>query len=209
MTPRTQMTARRALALLALCLGAAAAFAGSQTRTARVDAADARAADAERAIPAIEVARWIRERREHVHIVDVRALADYDVDHIPAAEHFAFGDLAKSALSPADTIVLYADDAEHVRPAVALLQSRGFSHVRFVRGGLYEWADDVMNPTIAADAPDSVRARFAETSKISRYFGGVPHVRYLTTPGDNAAGRTTPDFIRRNDALSRIRGRGC
>jgi hypothetical protein len=38
------------------------------------------------------------------------------------------------------------------------------------------WIDEVMNPTITADAQPSARAAYERASIVSRYFGGVPRV---------------------------------
>jgi hypothetical protein len=89
------------------------------------------------------------------------------------------------------------------------VRALGHQQVYFLRGGLYEWLDDVMNPAIAATASDSARDEFERIAAISRYFGGVPRIgaSVSSQPSipiphkrDDGAGSTT---------VARVRGRGC
>jgi hypothetical protein len=83
--------------------------------------------------------------------------------------------------------------------------------VYFLRGGLYEWLDGVMNPSIAENASDSARNAFKQVSAISRYFGGVPRI------GDPVSSQPSIALPEKKDAgqsqssaaVARVRGRGC
>jgi hypothetical protein len=81
--------AYRILAGSALVLGLLAAFAGSPVaaRNARVDVATlARTVEREDDhVTAIELARWIRDKRQGLRIVDVRDSAAFRDYHIPGA----------------------------------------------------------------------------------------------------------------------------
>jgi hypothetical protein len=68
--------------------------------------------------------------------------------------------------------------------------------VFFLRNGLHEWLDDVLSPTIAADAPAEAQAAFARVAELSRWFGGMPR----TLTGHAAA--TSEEALR-------TRRRGC
>jgi hypothetical protein len=48
--------------------------------------------------------------------------------------------------------------------------------VYFLRGGLGEWLDDVMNPVIPAHAAADLKETFKRTEELSQYFGGHPTV---------------------------------
>ena len=70
----------------------------------------------------------------------------------------------------------------------------GHERVYFLRGGLADWVDEVLNPKrLSSASPDEI-ARFERIAALSRYFGGVPRVvepsgRCSSTPGD--VGRPT------------------
>jgi 3-mercaptopyruvate sulfurtransferase SseA len=78
-----------------------------------------------------------------------------------------------------------------------LLRANGHRDVYFLRGGLLDWMEDVMSPTLPADTS---RAR---VSALSRYFGGVPRVDAPSVP---AAADPAPTA---GAAVARARRRGC
>jgi rhodanese-related sulfurtransferase len=140
---------RRILAAAAAILGVLALFAGE---------APERSAGA--TIQPVELAEWIRDRRPHLRVVDVRAEADFDVYHLPRAERLT----PATTFAADDTIVLVAGGSVRAR------------NVYVLRGGVQAWIDEVLNPTITADAAPSARAAYERASIVSRYFGGVPRV---------------------------------
>jgi rhodanese-related sulfurtransferase len=150
---------RGALAAVAALLGVLALFAGSpfRARPAVVD------------VTAVELAEWIRDRKPELRIIDVRTEEQYDAYHLPRAERMDFGSLPSAPFKPDETIVLVSGDERAA-------QAFGNRKVYFLRGGLREWIDDVMNPTIAENASPAARAAFQRASVVSRYFGGVPRV---------------------------------
>lgn len=137
---------RRIFATVAAILGILALFAGK--------------APAIQSVPPVELAEWIRDRKPNLRIVDVRRQAEFDDYHLPRAERFT----SSTAFAPDDTIVLVAGGSVHAR------------NVYVLRGGVRAWIDEVMNPTITADAPASAHIAFQRASIVSRYFGGVPRV---------------------------------
>jgi hypothetical protein len=48
--------------------------------------------------------------------------------------------------------------------------------VYFLRGGVNEWLEDVINPTLRANALAKDSIAFDGVSALSRYFGGTPRV---------------------------------
>jgi rhodanese-related sulfurtransferase len=156
---------RRALAAAAAILGVLALFAGKPR--------------AIQSIAPIELAEWIRDRKPNLRIVDRRTEAEFDEYHLPRAERFT----STMTFAPDDTIVLVAGGSVHAQKVYVL------------RGGIQAWIDEVMNPTITADAPPSVRAAYERASVVSRYFGGVPRVVDKLPP------------VRANAAA--VRRRGC
>ncbi|MEP6506936.1 MAG: rhodanese-like domain-containing protein [Gemmatimonadales bacterium] len=211
---RTELRANlyRPLALAALVLGGLASVAGSPVAAsnALVDVSNlAKTVDREDDhVTAIELAGWIKERRGGVRIVDVRDSAEFEEYHIPGAERVSLSDLVTTPFRRDETIVLYSDGGAHAAQGWVFLRSLGYKRVYFLRGGLYEWLDDVMNPALSIDATDSARGAFKKVAEISRYFGGVPRV------SDSSA--AVPPMLRGQSknpksatAVARVRGRGC
>jgi hypothetical protein len=62
------------------------------------------------------------------------------------------------------------------------LRALGHRRVLFLRNGLHEWLDDVMSPTLAADAPPGAEVAFARVAELSRWFGGTPRRLTGTAP---------------------------
>jgi 3-mercaptopyruvate sulfurtransferase SseA len=56
-----------------------------------------------------------------------------------------------------DTIVLISDGGAHAAQAWVFLRALGHEHVVFLRGGLGEWLDDVMNPAKTSASTRSFR----------------------------------------------------
>ena len=54
------------------------------------------------------------------------------------------------------------------------LRALGLTHVYFLRGGMYEWVDQVLSPTLAVDPTPAERVAYARAAMLSRYFGGSP-----------------------------------
>ena len=168
----------RWLAVAALALGVLAAAAGSPyvARHATVDVEQLGRAVAREDdhVTAVELAEWIKARQPGLRVVDVRGAREFDEYHIPTAERVAVDSIASVPFKSTDTIVLYSEGGAHAAQAWVFLRALGYRRVYFLRGGLYEWIEQVMNPTVAEGTSDSARAAFARAAVVSRYFGGVP-----------------------------------
>jgi rhodanese-related sulfurtransferase len=193
---------RQWLAWAAALAGAVAPFAGSPYRGARVGSAAPAARgsiDRERAAPtagtratidvaelaravaeqedhvsAVELAAWLHARRPGLRVIDVRTASEFAAYHIPGAEHVPLEALAETPFAADETIVLYSELGVHGGQAWVFLRALGHHQVLFLRDGLHEWLDDVMSPTIAADAPAEAQAAFDRVAELSRWFGGTP-----------------------------------
>jgi rhodanese-related sulfurtransferase len=167
----------RGLGLVALGLALLAPFAGSPYagRHATIDVASlaGTVAREEDHVTALELAQWIKDRRSGLRIVDVRSAAEYAAYHVPRAEHVSLDSLANVTFRDDDTIVLYSEGGAHAAQAWVFLRALGYKKVFFLRGGVYEWLDQVMNPRLSDTTPAG-RNAFARLGALSRYFGGVP-----------------------------------
>ena len=216
----TAIPARGALAALAAAGGLLAALAGSPylARHAVVDVERLAAAVAHEDdhVTAIELAQWIRDRKPGLRIIDLRTAAEFDGYHLPHAERVAIDALSSTPFQQTDTLVLISGGGTHAGQAWVLLQALGYRHVYFLRGGLQEWLDDVMNPTIASGATAEALAAFHRVADLSRYFGGVP--RILDQPGGQASSSWSPGSREADGAqpssetaaaVTALRRRGC
>ncbi|GLC26811.1 rhodanese-like domain-containing protein [Roseisolibacter agri] len=190
------MTTTRILAGVAALLAVGAALMGSPAPAPRGGAVDvaalAREIDREADhVTAVELAQWIRERKDGLRVIDVRADSEYAAYHIPSAERLGMAEVAALRPSAGQTLVLYSEGGAHAAQAWVLLRAAGHQRVYFLRGGLLDWMEQVMNP-VNADA------RVAE---LSRYFGGVPRAGAVPEPGATL----TPA----SGAVARMRRRGC
>src|SRR5688572_25870847 len=215
---------QRYLGAAALVLGVLAIVAGSPRleRNARVDIAGlAQIVEREEDhVTALELAEWIRGKRPNLRVVDVRDSSAFAAYHIPRAERIALGDLVSTPFGKDETIVLYSDGGAHSAQGWVFLRAAGHERVYFLRGGLYEWLDDVMNPAISSSASESDRASFGRIAEISRYFGGVPRseaegkqseraVPTNDAERGNSQPRAEHEHAALRKAVARLRGRGC
>ena len=194
----------RALAIGALSLGALAAVAGSPR--ASVDSVDietlAREVESEADhVTAIELARWIRDRKPQLRVVDIRDSIDFDQYHLPQAERIPLNKLVSAPFAQSETIVLYSGGGAHAAQGWVFLRARGLKQVFFLRGGAAEWLDEVMNPLLPAQGAAGVRAEIDSIAALSRYFGGVPRRTDSIVDLPRAESWKT--------TVAQLRGRGC
>lgn len=190
----------RVLALAALTLGAFAAFAGSPRPGNGIDVVKL-AHDVETEadhVTAVELARWIRDRKPNLRVIDIRDSIEFEDFHIPLAERMPIEKVVATSFKPAETVVLYSGGGAHAAQAWVMLRARGDRNVFFLRGGAAEWIADVLNPQIPAKATDTEKQEWDSVAALSRYFGGVP--RQVDSAIPSQAFKAS---------IARVRGRGC
>jgi hypothetical protein len=121
-----------------------------------------------------ELASWIVEGRSDYRLIDLRSATDYAAYHIPTAENVTVAALPDYPLSRADKVVLYSQGGIHAAQAWFLLQALGHRAGYTVLGGLDGWKDEVLFPSLPADAGVEARARFERAAAVARFFGGRP-----------------------------------
>jgi rhodanese-related sulfurtransferase/uncharacterized membrane protein YedE/YeeE len=152
----------RALGSAAILLGTLAAFAGSPYR-AKLDVQQlaSEVTREEDHVTAMELATWIKDRKPGLRVLDLRSEAEFDEYHVPGAQNVTLDALLTTTrYASTDTLVLISDGGAHAAQGWVFLRALGYQHVFFLRGGLGEWLDEVMNP--------------AKSTALTRYFGGVP-----------------------------------
>jgi rhodanese-related sulfurtransferase len=203
----------QALAVIAIVGGAMAVVAGSPTRSARgsVDVTElARIVEHEEDhVTAVELARWIRDDKPRLRVLDIRADSEFDDFHIPGATRVPLAEIARMPLDSAATYVLYSEGGTHAAQGWFLLRARGATHVFFLRGGLYEWIEQVMSPRVASTTPqaqrDSIRA-------LTLWFGGkmtVVDSARTTVPSVLDGELSAPHKSDTRASIKKIRRRAC
>jgi len=202
------MNVVRTLGGAALALGVAAPLAGSPYRSVRAQIDIAELAGAvtrgEDHVPALQLAAWIRDRRPGLRVVDVRTPREFRTFAIPTAENLPIADIAKARFGKDDTVVLYSEGGAHAGQAWVFLKAAGVRQVYFLRGGLGDWMDEVINPVIAPDASPAETQAFEATAELSRYFGGQPQVGERSARAAEAEGGDEVAAM-----VERARRRGC
>lgn len=198
------MNGPRILGATALALGVAAPFAGDPTgspATTGIDvAALARIVDAqEDHVSALELAKWIRDGKAGLRVIDVRSAREYAAFSIPTAENIPIADIPAARFGDDETVVLYSEGGAHAAQAWVFLKAAGVRNALFVQGGLGDWFDEVAQPVIPADATP---AQQAEITGISEYFGGTPR---LAMPGEVATAHDGDTAA----LIASARRRGC
>lgn len=203
----------RALAIAAVVGGALAVVAGNPTRPVggTVDVTElARIVEHEEDhVTAVKLAKWIRDDKAGLRILDIRSDSEFDDFHIPRATHMPLADIARMPLDSAATYVLYSEGGTHAAQGWFLLRARGVKNAFFLRGGLYEWLEEVMNPRVASTTPqaerDSIRA-------ITLWFGGKMQVvdsASATTPSVLDGELSAPHSSDTRSSIKKIRRRAC
>lgn len=172
------MNTHRILAITALVLGALALVAGTPEARGNGGVDVARLAHSVETeadhVDALELAAWIKDRKDGLRVIDVRTQDAFDEYHIPSAEWMPLSRLASTTFVPNETVVLYSDGGAHAAQGWVFMQLAGHRRTYFIRGGLLDWFDDVMNPRLAVGASDSATQAYERASVLSRYFGGQP-----------------------------------
>jgi rhodanese-related sulfurtransferase len=193
------------LAVLAGALGALALAAGDPYPAGRRAAAEGDASY----VTAIDVARWIRDPKRGLRLIDLRPESDFAAYHIPGAEHVPLAELSRREWSRDSIVVLYAEDDARATKASRVLRAGGVVTTHVLRGGLLAWVDGIVAPRLTALAPTAPPAEQVarrEQLELSRYFGGTP----VVSPGVTAPA-TARLPSRRSDAaaVARVIRRGC
>jgi uncharacterized protein len=121
-----------------------------------------------------QLADWVIQGRADYRLIDLRTPADFGQYHIPGAENVPITGLADHGLLRNEKIVLYSEGGIHSAQAWFLLRAKQYAGVYILRGGLQEWKDSVLFPSLPADATPAQRVTFAKMAEVSRFFGGQP-----------------------------------
>jgi sulfur-carrier protein adenylyltransferase/sulfurtransferase len=93
----------------------------------------------------VEELKAKRDRGEDVFVLDVREPNEYQICRIEGSKLIPLGELASrtAELDPDREMVVHCKMGGRSAKAVALLQERGFTRVRNLKGGILSWIDRV------------------------------------------------------------------
>ncbi len=185
-----RMSRNTKLGLLVCLLGLIAAFAGSPYKGTRVtmDATDL-AGIVQREVDhinPIDLADRIVQGRTDYRLIDLRTQAEFDQYHIPSAENVPLAALPDYGLARNEKIILYSEGGIHSAQAWFLLKAMGYKSVYMLRGGLDDWKDLVLFPSLPPDPNPEQMASFARMKEVSKFFGGTPRTESGATVPDSS-----------------------
>lgn len=151
------------------------------------------------AMSALDLARWIRDGKPRLRVIDLRDSAAFETFHIPGAVRMTLDDVARARWAPDETVVLYGEDEAEGARGRANVRSSSQADAHVLAGGVNDWARTVIAPTLPVNPSPAQAAEWPEIAELSRWFGGVPRV------AESAS--TTSDSLRAS--LGRITRRGC
>jgi rhodanese-related sulfurtransferase len=174
----SHLNMNRRLAILALVLGLIALVAGNPYRGDSVTL-DTRelAWIVEKQVDhvsATELADWIIGGKTDFRLLDLRTENEYSDYHIPGAELVPLSGLADYPLLRNEKIILYSEGGIHSAQAWMLLKAKGYKGVTMLMGGLEEWTDRILFPSISGNATPEQKLEFGKMKHVSAFFGGTP-----------------------------------
>jgi rhodanese-related sulfurtransferase len=126
-------------------------------------------------VRASELATWIMQGRADFRIIDLRDSTAFRQYHIPGAQNLSLPSLVGTRFAKNESIVLYSEGGVHSAQAMFLLWAQGYKKVFMLKGGMKEWEDEVLHPTIETAGVKGMSLDSLETlRRISIYFGGTP-----------------------------------
>jgi rhodanese-related sulfurtransferase len=174
----SNLTLQKKLGLTALALGIIAVFAGNPA-----DSAVAKINTKELAlivhnevdhINSETLAKWIIEGRADYRLIDLNDEKSFNEYHIPTAENIQITELPGSELLRNEKIILYSDGGIHSAQAWMLLKAKQFRSVYMLFGGLEEWKEKILFPSLPDNASLQDSIHFNKIAEISKFFGGQP-----------------------------------
>jgi rhodanese-related sulfurtransferase len=133
-------------------------------------------------VDAIELAEWLRDQKAGLRVIDVRPAEEYQEYHIPTSKNVPLAGITDLVVKPGETVVLYSEGGTHAAQAWFFLKAQGAQNVYFLKDGLNDWFNEVMNPSLPLDV---------RTRELVEYFGGEP------TSDSTASAVTVQDRVKR------------
>jgi rhodanese-related sulfurtransferase len=173
----SNLTLNQRLIVIALTLGFLALLIGSPYSTkASVDVKELSLiiSRGEDHITVEALAETIMKGTSDYTVVDIRTKKEYEEYHIPTATNIPLAELVDTKLAKDEKIALYSEGGIHSSQAWYLMKARGYLNVYFLTGGLDEWKENILFPSLPANATPEQTALFEKRKGLCAYFGGTP-----------------------------------
>jgi len=170
------MTQNKILATIAFLLAAAALIVRAPDRNFSSEALASMIENEQDHITPLELARSIIGKSEAFRLIDLRDSASYYRYHIPGAELMTLATLVGGGVHRNENIVLYSQGGTHAAQGWVLLETKNFSRVRTLLGGIEGWNDMILYPKLQTSADEIKQKEFQERKALSLFFGGSPIV---------------------------------
>lgn len=186
-----KQNAPKILAFVALGLGILALFAGNiNDKTNKTLSNKELALIVENKVDHIsvdELADWIIQGKADYRLIDINEEKVFNEYHIPTAENMKITNLLDGNLAKNEKIIIYSEGGIHAAQAWMLLKANGFVNVYTLFGGLEEWKDRILFPSLPPNSSTADSINFEKVKAISKFFGGTPQ----ETSGSTMAVTTT------------------
>jgi len=173
-----KLTLNKKLALLAIAFGFFGLFAGSPYKGHNVSMNTKELAmvveNTTDHVKVEELADWIIQGKSDYRILDLRTEKEYNEYHIPNAENVPITMLDSAGLKRTDKLILYSEGGIHSAQAWMILKAEDYKGVYILFGGLEEWKDRILFPSLPETANDEQKRAFEKTKEVSKFFGGTP-----------------------------------
>lgn len=123
-----------------------------------------------------ELADWIIEGKVDYRLVDLREEEAFKEYFIPTAVNIQTSELLESNLMRNQKILLYCEDNIKAAQGWFVLKSKDYKGVYILNGGVDSWKDEILFPSISANASPEEKAEFDKVVEVSKFFGGSPQV---------------------------------
>lgn len=168
------MTQNKILAAIAFLLAAAALIVRTPERNYSSEALASMIENEQDHITPLDLARSIIGKSETIRLIDLRDSASYTQYHIPGAELMTLQMLVGGGVHRNENIVLYSQGGTHAAQAWVLLETKNFSRVRTLLGGIEGWNDMILYPKLQTRSDEIKQNEFQERKALSLFFGGSP-----------------------------------
>ena len=186
-----QWTLNQKLAAIGGLLGFFALFAGDPYRgsTATIDTQELAVLVQKEVdhISSPELADWIIQGRSDYRLLDLRKSEEYGSYHVPTAENVLITGLNDYPIERNEKIILYSDGGIHSAQAWFLLKANNYRGVYILRGGLEEWKEAGLWPSLAETATPEEKDAFEKMKEVSKFFGGAPQTGSRETASSQPA----------------------
>jgi rhodanese-related sulfurtransferase len=170
-------TVNRALAAVALVLGALALFGnpfGGSTVTIDTEELAWIVDNEVDHVTVYELADRIITGATDYRLIDLRDPHEYADYHIPSAENVSIAELPSYPLLRNEQIILYSGGGIHSAQAWFLLKAKRYPSAYMLLGGLDAWTDYVLYPELPENPSVEEQAEFEKRAEVAAFFGGSP-----------------------------------